>query len=107
MIIKLSSEHLLVLELRPLSLWSPDRALYVVQDVILKEYNVLCSRKIGRELNLAVWRSVFATAKLKSANFSYLHTYLWQSLTKPPNLIPANISSYMVMVTFTVTSQRA
>ena len=69
--------------------------------------------KFGRELNLAVWRSAFATAKLKSTNISYLHIYVWRSLTEPPtlnlpiflqwqfwaqlpNLIPAIISSYMV-----------
>ena len=42
--------------------------------------------KFGGELNLAVWQSTFATAKLKSANISYLHIYVWQFLTKPPNL---------------------
>ena len=72
------------------------------------------SRKIWRELNLAVWRSSLATAKLKSANISYLHIYVWRSLTEPPNLnppiflqwrfraqptnlIPANISGYTVL----------
>ena len=78
--------------------------------------------KFGGELNLAVWRSVFATAKLKSANISYLHMYVWRSLTEqpnlnppiflqwqfgahPPNLIPANISGYMVftLVLFQIT----
>ena len=38
--------------------------------------------------NLAVWWSMFATAKLKSANISYLHIYIWRSLTKSPNLNP-------------------
>ena len=57
--------------------------------------------KFGGELNLAVWQSASATAKLKSANSSYLYMYMWQSLTEPlpnrqPNLIPANISGYMV-----------
>ena len=69
--------------------------------------------KFGRELKLAVWRSTFATAKLKSTDISYLHIYIWRSLTKPPNLnppicmqwrfgaqppnlIPANISGYTV-----------
>ena len=46
------------------------------------------ARKFGRKLNLVVWLSVFATAKLKSATISYLHTYVWQPLTKPPNLNP-------------------
>ena len=69
--------------------------------------------KFGGELNLAVWRSDFVTVKLKSANISYLHIYVWQSLTKPPNLnqpiflqwrfwaqppnlIPTNTSGYTV-----------
>ena len=33
--------------------------------------------KFGGELNLAVWWSAFATAKLKSANIFYSHTYVW------------------------------
>ena len=35
--------------------------------------------KSGGELNLVVWRSTFATARLKSANISYnvMHTYVW------------------------------
>ena len=62
---------------------------------------------------MAVWRSTSATTKLKPAIISYLHIHVWQSLTKlpnlkppiflqrqfggqPPNLIPANISIYMV-----------
>ena len=63
--------------------------------------------KFGRELNLAVWRSAYATAKLKSTNISYSHIYIWRSRTEPPNLIflqwqfwaqppnliPANISA--------------
>ena len=53
--------------------------------------------------------------QLNSANISYLHIYVWQSLTKPPNLnppiflqwrfraqppnlIPANISGYTVLI---------
>ena len=69
--------------------------------------------KFGRELNLVVWRSACATAKLKSANISYSHIYVWQSHTEPPNknppillqqqfgaqppnLIPANTSRYTV-----------
>ena len=44
--------------------------------------------KFGGELNLAVWRSSFATTKLKSTNISYLHIYIWRSLTKLPNLNP-------------------
>ena len=35
--------------------------------------NYRIAGKFGGELNLADWRSVFATAKLKSANISYLH----------------------------------
>ena len=71
------------------------------------------AEKFGRELNLVVWWSTFATAKLKSANISYLHVYVWWSLTELPNLnlpiflqwrfgvqlpnlIPANISGYTV-----------
>ena len=41
--------------------------------------------KFGGELNLAVWRSAFATAKLKSAKISYLRIYVWRSRTEPPN----------------------
>ena len=44
--------------------------------------------KFGGELNLAVWRSARATAKLKSAKISYSNIYVWQSCTKPPNLNP-------------------
>ena len=81
--------------------------------------NYRIAGKFGGELNLAVWRSVFATAKLKSANISYLHMYVWRSLTEqpnliflqwrfgahPPNLIPANISGYTVftLVLFQIT----
>ena len=42
--------------------------------------------KFGGELNFAVWRSAFTTTKLKSANISYLHIYVWRSLTELPNL---------------------
>ena len=45
-------------------------------------------RNFGGELNLAVWQSNFATAKLKFANISYLHICVWWFLTKPPNLNP-------------------
>ena len=48
-----------------------------------KQYRI--AGKFGRELNLAVWRSAFATAKLKSAKISYLRIYVWRSRTKPPN----------------------
>ena len=41
--------------------------------------------KFGGELNLAVWRSAFATAKLKSTKISYLRIYIWRSRTEPPN----------------------
>ena len=75
----------------------------------------------GGEINLAVWWSSFGTAKLKSANISCLHNtlymYVWQSFTEwqnlhvhvsppifcqwqfgaqSPNLILANIFSYIV-----------
>ena len=76
--------------------------------------NVYCiAGKFGGELNLAVWRSAWATAKLNSAKISYSHVYLWRSRTEPPNLnspirlkwqfgtqppnlIPANITGYTV-----------
>ena len=78
----------------------------------LKDYLIIITYRIAE--NLAVWRSAFATTKLKSANISYLHIYVWQSLTElpnlnppillqwrfwvqPPNLIPANISGYTVI----------
>ena len=44
--------------------------------------------RFGGELNLVVWWSAFATAKLKSTNISYLHIYIWRSLTELPNLNP-------------------
>ena len=67
----------------------------------------------GGELNLVVWWSAFVTAKLKSANISYLHIYIRRSLTElsnldppiflqwrfvaqPPSLIPTNTSGYTV-----------
>ena len=79
----------------------------------MAKHSYRIARKFGGELNLAVWRSQLATAKLKSASISYLHIYVWQSLTEPPNLnppvflqwrfraqplnlIPANISGYTV-----------
>ena len=43
-------------------------------------YHIIIAGKFGRELNLDVWWSTFATAKLKSANILYLHTsilYVW------------------------------
>ena len=72
------------------------------------------ARKFGWELDLVVWQSVFTTSKLKSAEISYSYTYvcrscvglsnlyyppkflLWRFGTQQPNLIPANISSYVV-----------
>ena len=45
--------------------------------------------KFDRELNLAVWQSTFATAKLKSTNISYLHIlhiHVRLSCTKSLNL---------------------
>ena len=85
-------------------------------DIRLNSYFIIfyrIARKFGRELNLAVWWSTRATAKLKSAKISYSHIYIWRSCTKPPNLnlpihmqwqfgtqlpnlIPANISGYTV-----------
>ena len=79
--------------------------------VIDVDYRI--ARKFGGELNLAVWQSVFAAAKLKSASISYLYICVWQFLTKLPNLnppiflqwqfwpqplilVPANISGYTV-----------
>ena len=47
-------------------------------NTILLLYSI--AGKFGGELNLAVWRSTFATAKLKSANISYLYNnilYIW------------------------------
>ena len=38
--------------------------------------NYCIDGKFDGELNLVVWRSSFATAKLKSANISYLHIYI-------------------------------
>lgn len=34
------------------------------------------ARKFGRELNLAVWWTVFAAVKLKPSYISYLHAYI-------------------------------
>ena len=48
--------------------------------------------KFGRELNLAVWQSIFATAKLKLANISYLHNIIrmaipyWTAKFKSANI---------------------
>ena len=69
----------------------------------MAEHTYSISGKFGGEL----------TAKLKSTNISYLHIYIWWSLTEPPNLnppiflqwryrvqspnlIPTNISGYTV-----------
>ena len=75
-------------------------------------YNI--ARNFGRELNLVVWWTAWATAKLKSAKLSYLHIlYVWRSCTElphlnppirlqwqfgiqPPNLISTNIYGYTV-----------
>ena len=40
------------------------------------------AKKFGGELNLVVWLSTFAIAKLKSANISCLHICVWQSPTE-------------------------
>ena len=62
-----------------------------LQTEVVMKYRI--ARKFGGELNLVVWwfgglAVLLATAKLKSANISYLHIYVWRSLTKPPNLNP-------------------
>ena len=74
--------------------------LFIVR-IRLHEYYYRIAGKFGGELNLAVWRSIITTAKLKSAKISYLHIYVWRSRTKQfwaqlPNLIPTNISGYTV-----------
>ena len=57
--------------------------------LLSKNYDIYrIAEKFGGELNLLVWQSAFATAKLKSANISYSHIYVWQSLTELPNLNP-------------------
>ena len=74
MIIKLSSEHLFVLELRPLSLWSPD-PLYVEQGVILKEYNVQYSRKIWRGIKFGSLAICLCNCQIKICQF-FMLTYI-------------------------------
>ena len=90
-------------------------------------YMLLCCMQvlmhsITRPYSQKIWWGIkfgglavqFATAKLNSANISYLGIYVWRSLTEPPkfkstnillqwwfraqlpNLIPANISGYTV-----------
>ena len=51
------------------------------------------SWKFGNELNLAVWQSIFATAKLKSANITYLHiVYVCMAIPyRTANFKPTNI----------------
>ena len=64
-----------------------DLAIFVViTDGQMDNYRI--ARNFGGELNLAVWRSMLAPAKLKSANISYIHIYVWRSFTEPPNLNP-------------------
>ena len=53
--------------------------------------------KLGRELNLAVWRFAPTTVKLKSANISYTHICIWRSRTKPPNLNPPIFSLELIL----------
>ena len=105
-----------------INVWTVHPILYYTYNIFIKGtsvysfYVLLYSvyipyiRKIGGELNWRfVCQSTFATTKLKSANTSYLHIlYVWRSLTElpifqqwrfgpqPPNLIPTNISGYMV-----------
>ena len=53
--------------------------------------HVLCipySQKIWWGIKFGGLAVRLATAKLKSANISYLHIYVWQSRTEPPNLNP-------------------
>ena len=53
------------------------RTYYCMHTHTVGNFVVYCiARKIDRELNLVVWRSAFATTKLKSTNISYLHIYL-------------------------------
>ncbi|MCG8621854.1 MAG: hypothetical protein MJE68_07650 [Proteobacteria bacterium] len=65
------------------------------------------SRKIWRGIKFGGLAVYITTAKLKSAKISYLHIDVWRSHTEPPNLnppiwaqppnlMPANISSYTV-----------
>ena len=73
------------------------------------QYHILYSRKAGQGINLEL------NLKLKSANISYSHIYVWRSHTElpnldppvflqwwfwaqPPNLIPANISESVYTV---------
>ena len=46
------------------------------------------SWKIWGELNLVVWQSARATAKLKFTNISCSYIYIWRFHTEPPNLNP-------------------
>ena len=85
----------LYLSQRPWTTELPDTPLINVPEHTRRRYVAYSCRKVyiypiagklGRELNLAVWWSAFATAKLKCANISYLHIYMWQSHTEPSNL---------------------
>ena len=88
---------------------------YMYMNVCIITTTYRIAGKFGRELNLVVWQSAQATAKLKSAKISYSHIYVWRSRTElpnlnppirlqwqygsqPPNLIPANIFGYMVYI---------
>ena len=56
------------------------------QSVMVVTCKYRIAGKFGGELNLAVWWSARATAKLKSANVSYSHIiYVWRSRTELPN----------------------
>ena len=92
--------------------------------IVLMTSNKISAHKIEKPYSWKIWwgitckfgsLAVLVTAKLKIR--SYLHIYVWRSLSKPPNLnppiflkwrfgveppnlIPANISGYTVIVTF-------
>ena len=55
--------------------------------------------KFGRELNLVVWWSTFATAKLKSANISYSHIIIHM-------VIPYRIAKFKSANIFAINSRK-
>ena len=105
------------------------KALHLCTCMYAKKCVILFSRKIfGRELNLVVWWSVFATAKLKSAKvlYHFLLAYIRMAIpyrtakfisppillqqrfwAQPPNLISTNISGYTVRLIFWQLTSRA
>ena len=52
--------------------------MYVILTTIIIAYCV--AGKFGVELNLAVWQSIFATTKLKSAKILYLHIIIHMAI---------------------------